>query len=202
MDKVKLSKIPKWIGTMIEGCVGYEKIGIFRALLTCKNIELWSKKEHGNLVKLAQAIEYGYEVEEDFKVGDWVVYEYSNLIGKIIEKPEHNYLTDILYGSIPQMFTRECLRIATTEEIEAEKKRRADEEKKVWSDLGREVNEYRKGDIVEYDCDFFFVNTVEEGLTFKDCSLVEIRNAHGCRQPSARDIHMVCPVEQRLDKKE
>lgn len=80
---------------------------------------------------MARALLIGYEVEKTFKVGDWVFNKSSDAVIEIIAVEYAN----ILNGE-------NCnVRHATPEEIKAEQERRA------WKSIGREVGEFRDGDI-------------------------------------------------------
>ncbi|RDW17613.1 hypothetical protein CWR48_13940 [Oceanobacillus arenosus] len=76
---------------------------------------------------VARAFFIGYEVEPEFKVGDWVVYEQGN-VGQ--------------YGDKPIVLKNPVVRHATPEEIAQEKERRW------WKLHGREVWELKQGDIL------------------------------------------------------
>lgn len=98
-----------------------------------------------SLDEFIRALYIGYEVEPQYKVGDWVACEYEDgvwiaQIEKIegekvfarweFDRLDWNYIYDI--------------RHATPEEIKAEKERR------VWAGIGREVGELRIGDAYVY----------------------------------------------------
>lgn len=100
--------------------------------------------------ELAKALYIGYEVEPEFKVGDWVFWETKSNgpIPKTAFKIE-NFIKNGVYpdewpspyaggGPIPI----EELRHATPEEIEKEKERRW------WAKHGRDVWELREGDLL------------------------------------------------------
>jgi hypothetical protein len=146
--------------------------------------------------EMALALCDWYEVEEPFKVGDWVV-----LLGDICEiirfqcdtplKDDGRcYLTlkrlsdGIEYYSIP----REHVRLATNEEIAAEKERRK------WAAIGREVGQYEKGDIVMFGGHADIVEFIElrRGPYLRDLK----------RYVDLNEIELICPVEHRFDMKE
>lgn len=93
--------------------------------------------------KVARALLIGYEAEETFKVGDWVVWEteYETLTLKI-EKIKVRE-TGMKVFSTDEFSMEYIKRHATPEEIKAEKERR------VWKSIGREVREFRVGDAYE-----------------------------------------------------
>ncbi|MFP7171928.1 hypothetical protein [Terribacillus halophilus] len=139
-----------------------------------------------SVVDLAKALYIGYEVE-GFRVGDWVSFDISNtvtvtgLVESITESG--NYITDIQGAAgINQIFAQVVLRYATPEEIEAEKTRRK------WNAIGREVDEYKVGDIVTTGS---LIRPIE--------SIAEYLYLEKLGEYSADEVYMVCPVEQRLD---
>lgn len=91
--------------------------------------------------QIARALYIGYEVEDKFKVGDWVV---SKLTGNICK------IADIdgiqlwgLWGKethVLQFNPENIVRHATPEEIKAEKERR------VWAGIGRKPRQFTTGD--------------------------------------------------------
>lgn len=95
---------------------------------------------------LIKALYIGYEVEEDFKVGDWVtiiVDSDSNNIAYEIHRLEGNLANLVYNDEFRSYWPIGDLRHATPEEIKAEK------ERKVWAKIGREVGEFREGDAYE-----------------------------------------------------
>ena len=98
--------------------------------------------------ELAKALYIGYEVEEEFKVGDWVApMEHDSklpdgMIATQIVKIANNlfvYWNDINNRTIGRF------RYATPEEIKAEQERR------VWAGIGREVKGWKWGDVLILD---------------------------------------------------
>lgn len=87
--------------------------------------------------EVARAFYNGYEVEPEYKAGDWVTRE-NGVVGKITDLDSHFANLDNLEGIFSLNF--KFLRHATPEEIKAEKERR------VWKSIGREVGEFRDGD--------------------------------------------------------
>lgn len=77
------------------------------------------------LDKLIRALYIGYEVEPDFKVGDWVYHKPTKSIGKVdaVGDTKISVITydDFIYFGISE------IRHATPEEISAEKERRTNE---------------------------------------------------------------------------
>jgi hypothetical protein len=138
-----------------------------------------------------RALYIGYEIEEPFKVGDWV--KYKNLdreyvYGKIEKINEFGsaeaHWSDGKGGGMPLP----RLERMTPEEIAAEKERRK------WAAIARKVGEYKKGDVVMYKG---YADIVE---------FVDLRNGPYLvglkRFVDEKEIELICPVEQRFDMKE
>lgn len=87
------------------------------------------------LLNLIDAYRFGYEVEEEYKVGDWVADTLSGSIGKVVRVG--NDFVELDGGEVPSF---DYARHATPEEIKAEQERR------VWAKIGRGVMEFRHGD--------------------------------------------------------
>lgn len=108
-----------------------------------------SRSEHDSLCEmkfddLIKALYIGYEIEEEFKSGDWIV----NNQGRVLQVTEV-YLEDgneIVEANDGQVFTyrlgAEFVRHATPDEIAEEKERRW------WAKHGREVWELKQGDVL------------------------------------------------------
>lgn len=84
--------------------------------------------------KLARALYIGYEVESEYKVGEYI----RDINLGITQQVTKGMLRYLNKGSRP----KDTVRYATPEEITEEK------ESRWWMDLGRGVNEYREGDLV------------------------------------------------------
>lgn len=84
---------------------------------------------------LADALYIGYEVEPEFKVGDWVVEKVSGKVGVVhsIDCGQGSFHVDLLEYAVPQYQLKGDYRHATPEEIAKEKQRRW------WAEHGREV---------------------------------------------------------------
>lgn len=115
-----------------------------------------------------------YEVIPQYNENDWV---YRN--GEIDSIRWANYEKNLAYlDSIGMIGIDSIERHATPEEIQKEKKRR------FWERLGREVDEYRTGDIV-----------------FNEATKQTYQVANGQLVPAKIvSCKLICPVEQRLDK--
>lgn len=97
-----------------------------------------------HLDSLIRALYIGYEIEEEYKVGDWVVItEEHNSKGKVLQiKIVESAILNLDYGNgFQSWWPVSSLRHATPEEIKTEQERR------VWAKIGREVGEFRDGDL-------------------------------------------------------
>ncbi|GIO25358.1 hypothetical protein [Oceanobacillus sp. J11TS1] len=140
-----------------------------------------------------------YEVIPEFEPGDWVVTK-TGYVGEIEFIDDFGGWANIGYSKdtkqsgvcLAETFNLdEIERHATPEEIANEKKRR------FWKRLGRGVDEYRRGDIVQTSTSksaYFTVLANEE----IESDLICFPGAN--RAFEFKDIHLVVPVEQRLDK--
>lgn len=156
-------------------------------------------REEMDLDTLIKALYIGYEIEEQYKVGDWVFVNNNGdeWVAKIATGTgvrDVFYVDECPYVDNKQYYHISKFRHATPEEIAKEKKRM------FWVKLGREVDEYREGDIINHegqygsviDCD---MNNKKESITFECAPYVSKLN-----YVSARKILLVTPVEQRLDQ--
>src|SRR5690625_2879696 len=107
--------------------------------------------------ELARALYIGYEVEPEFKVGDWVFIDYGEAgteIGFIkgwINEPHSFYIDKCHFGANVNK-----ARHATPEEIAKEKERRW------WAKHGRDVWELKKGDVIGINIKTITINEVRE----------------------------------------
>src|SRR5699024_7802523 len=153
MEKVKLTQEQAW---MIENHGGaIERLMRKHHMKNCPTYidELTTQQ-------VVDAYFGGYEVEETFKVGDWVVRTkelgHQNFYeGKIfkVKRIDKGYLTgDLLVvdndDNSEHLFGN--IRHATPEEIEREKQRRwhMNAERRWWKEHGRDVWELKKGDLL------------------------------------------------------
>ena len=92
------------------------------------------------LLTLVDALRIGYDIEEEYKVGDWVVWETEHERYVLqIETINHRVMNRKVFNA--EGFWMECIkRHATPEEIKAEKERR------VWAKIGREPMQFIIGD--------------------------------------------------------
>jgi hypothetical protein len=145
---------------------------------------------------LPKILKNGYEIEEQFKTGDLVV-----LLGDICEIIRFQCDTPMkddgrCYFTLKRLsdgiefynIPREHVRLATNEEITAEKERRK------WAEIGRKVNEYRKGDLVKHNY-----------YEFDEVELINPEAVYLKRLKSfyaLNEIELICPVELRFDMKD
>ena len=91
------------------------------------------------LDELAQALYVGYEVEEQFKVGDFVVYAHDGTVWEVVKKKTGgNTHHDIIgcKGKFKHSVHRDHIRHATESEIAGEEKRRMDKKiNEIWIGL-------------------------------------------------------------------
>lgn len=111
----------------------------------CYNVwgGVYKSLNHLDSSDMARALLIGYEVEETFKVGDWVRYwrtDCSAIIGKIevIAEKERLFKAD---NCPDERQISDITRHATLKEIKAEQEHRA------WESIGREVGQFVPGDI-------------------------------------------------------
>ncbi|MEN2468133.1 hypothetical protein [Ornithinibacillus sp. JPR2-1] len=143
-----------------------------------------------DLDTLIKALYIGYEVDPKFEVNDWVVVNnhgdiWTSRIAKITHDEIAVYVDECPYVDNKQYYVFSKLRHATPEEIQREKERRW------WAKFGRNINEYKKGDIISLgsitrSINYFFENG-EFGLEGMDFSY------------KPYELALVCPVENRLD---
>lgn len=129
-----------------------KKYGCFEANLRVQVEKGWTGNifECLNEIKTedyVRALFVGYEVEPEYKVGDWVIYKRfngENLIGRIERDVDSNELAiKLAISDDPQLgIIKFITRHATTEEIATEKTRRW------WSNNNRDVWELKRGDLI------------------------------------------------------
>ncbi|HAM79573.1 hypothetical protein [Ornithinibacillus bavariensis] len=125
----------------------------------------------------------GYEVEPEFKVGDWVVHRHGG-IGYIKRAISSVVETDTNVKDNIHEF-----RHATPEEIQQEKERRW------WAKHGREVWQIMSGDILHYE----FSNKVSVVKNFKDGCVYFQDNEQDLVDELKNHYKVICFAENRLD---
>lgn len=112
-----------------------------------------------NLDEVCLSLYEGYEVEPQYKVGDWVVANWQDAEKEayLVESVSEYGIASIdnLEGNYYP--SNEHLRHATPEEIAAEKNRR------LWKSIGRGVGEFKIGDLyVDSEYTIYLVSDTEE----------------------------------------
>jgi len=137
------------------------------------------------------AFEYGYEVEPEFNVGDWVIVdygEYGTEIGVIkgwIDKPHSFYIDKCHFGASVKE-----TRHVTPEEIAEEKERRW------WASHGREPWELKEDDVLTRNDDGFPWLVGRK----RDCLPGYYLNGESFNLQDIRDRYRVmCFVDDRKD---
>ena len=135
--------------------------------------------------------EYTLVVERPFQVGDWVKNADTDSVGVIREITEDGYFQGRWYNStLPLIKTvMNCKSYKfggklTSQEIALEKERIK------WAELGREVDEYKIGDIVAKNGNIQEISGVlRDGWKIQTYSLPVYND----------ELTLVCPVERRMD---
>ncbi|WP_077325719.1 hypothetical protein [Virgibacillus siamensis] len=156
---------------------------------------------YGNvpMSKIVDALCNGYEVEPEYKVGDYVTriitgqnarpQDDKNLLeGRtfVISEVADDFVTD--EGGMKHLMWN--IRHATESEIAEEKERRW------WAEYGRGVKEYKKGDIFKHGTQIFEVLRIDESVNYSVKFLNEYENIDGVH-PDA--IQILCFAENRVD---
>lgn len=181
LDEMKNQNNDDWFINNHQSACGYD--------------ENWSSLEKLSVAELSRALYIGYEVEEEYKIGDWVFVDWNLSDGEVYE------VIDIEKGCVRidwkgnQWPSMDIVRHATEEEITQEKERR------FWNSLGRDVWELKLGDILSRSHEDF-----AESITVKEIK-DDINHIVFFEETFSKHIHTVrnkfklaCPVEQRLDQ--
>ena len=190
MEKVKLTQEQ---AQMIENHRGsFERLMSKRYMKNCPTYI-----DELTIQQVVDAYFGGYEVEETFRVGDWVVCE-DGYIGQIefineIEKWANiGYSKDTRERGVCLATTYDLIDIirhATPEEIAEEKKRRW------WARHGRDVYEFKSGDLIDHD--HYVVEVME---VRSDMLRVEINTTVATITKEYYDqIKIICFAEDRKD---
>src|SRR5690625_443671 len=197
MEKVKLTPeqanaIKKWINK--ELLIIAKASGLFEHSTDESIAEL-------TMEQLVKALYIGYEVEPEFKKGDYVMVKWKNR-----EKEEFYRVVSIdPWGSIqietldgvPNVSGHENTRHATPSEIAEEKERR------FWNKFGREVNEYRAGDIVKgrgVITEKWRLGPVRKTPELEGAVQIEDISDGNTIDLEMESCRLICPVENRLDR--
>jgi len=139
-----------------------------------------------------------YEVEESFKVGDWVTYnkfaEDNTDTSIITDVQQDNISVDVKSASgknLKIFKVARGLRHATAEEIAQEKRCR------IWTELGRGVNEWRENDIINNCGSVQTITSLQ--LNTSGCVFPFLDSKQSTIEHLNKYCWLVCPAEQRLD---
>lgn len=186
VKKVEKITITKAQAEAIEKCVSKED------LIKSKLVGLL---EHGKdepiaeltLETLVQALYIGYEVEEEFKVGDWVMHELSKWLGEVTRIYEDEL--NVLRLGDGYIWNKKYVRHATPEEIAEEKQRGW------WARHGRNVYEFKEGDLIDHGKIVSEVTEVRGDLLWVKMNAVAGTLTKECYD----QIKVICFAEDRKD---
>ncbi len=129
----------------------------------------------------------GYEVEPEFKVGDWVMHEIGELLGEVTRIYEDELEATRLGDGY--IWNEKYVRHATQEEIAEEKQRRW------WRKHGRDVYEFKAGDLIKCEDTTSEVESPEEDLIW-----IKMNGAKGTLPEKLyQGIEVICFAEDRKD---
>lgn len=167
----------------------------------------WFKKEHQeklgdmSLRSFYDALRYGYEVEPEYKVGEYIVYENEVVKNtmKIIDIEAGDILVEPIYEGFENYnrvsVTSPSIRYATPSEIAKEKERR------FFARNGRKPWELLEDDILEYLGDLLIVDSFDsEDVCFRR-SKGSIDDYFENLDYVKEHFKVVCFAESRLDVK-
>src|SRR5690625_2696514 len=143
MEKVKLTQ--EQAEDLEEALHAYEddKDHMLNVFVRAKDTSDWGSISHFSPSKIAKALYIGYEVELEFKAGDWVKVFWSNSnpsIHKLLSVDDEFARID--GDQLNKMPPKDIIGKPTSEEIEKEK------ECRWWFRHNRDVWELREGDIL------------------------------------------------------
>jgi hypothetical protein len=196
MEKVKLT--PEQAEAIKTFCKTYNQQYWLEIFKNNKQIPDWEHEEMRVLTELsdeefALAVCGWYEIEEPFKVGDWVkiVYDNKTVYGQIDTLAFDDVIANFSDGERRRVHYSEVERM-TPEEIAAEKERRK------WSSIGREVKEFRVGDIVIFAGEYF-AELGPVDIARKNVNIYV--DGEGYTSIPFDQLELVVPGEQRFDLK-
>lgn len=155
--------------------------------------------------KLAKALYIGYEVQPEFKVGDWVVvrFEGEDWVTDLTRQNEFGgfYTDSRLPGEKQKFYRVSILRHATPEEIAQEKQRRW------WAKHNRDVWELKEKDelySMTSSCRYDVVHVFKDGSVNLEIVSPNVFNQKGVNTVTKRDLNtdyfsIVCLAEDRKD---
>ncbi len=137
------------------------------------------------LDQLIKSLYVGYEVEPEFEVGDFITHKLTGDIGKVTKISANAVHADNTMGGAISGF-----RHSTESEIAQEI------ERIFWSKHGRDLKEYRIGDVVhDSNGDIGMVTGFKESVGYASL-LVSVSGVGFCMRG---ELKLICPVEKRLD---
>ncbi|MEC3606677.1 hypothetical protein P9126_06655 [Bacillus glycinifermentans] len=151
---------------------------------------------------------------ERLKVGDYAKVDYTfnsqSKRGDIVKITEDDnsiipFLTEHLNGDNAGWFAEDPLVRATDEEVaEAKRKQAEEEERKRWAAIGREVGEYKKGDVVCVTDPGYSALSVGDigtvGNFVSNAFRVNVRGVSTSNWLSPVRVKLIAPVEARFDR--
>ena len=166
------------------------------------NIHAFNKRPGSPLAELqtseiARALYIGYEVEPEFKVGDWVYHQSDGIVSQITRVNFNKLVPDAINTDGHKgWISCEDIRHATSEEIKQEKERR------FWEKHGREVKEYRKGDLFihPHDRRVYEIIEIDKNSSWPIRFIDKFGKNDGFGYEAG--LRIVCFAEQRLDKED
>ncbi|MFZ8007660.1 hypothetical protein ACO1D0_16500 [Bacillus licheniformis] len=161
---------------------------------------------HGEVFEVYRKVSAAEPKPERLKVGDYVKVvgnesgHYAEIDEIVLVKRDDKdfapFHCEKLNGNEAGIFYEDELVRATDEEV-AEAKRAAAERKK-WAAIGREVGEYKVGDIVQYLDDREICEVLAVG---EDGRVKVATQNHGNCTENQSSIELIAPVEARFDRK-
>lgn len=153
---------------------------------------------------------------ERLKVGDYAKVDYTfnsqSKRGDIVKITEDDnsiipFLTEHLNGDNAGWFAEDPLVRATNEEVaEAKRKQAEEEDRKRWAAIGREVDEYKKGDVVCVTDPGYSALSVGDigtvGNFVSNAFRVNVRGVSTANWLSPVRVKLIAPVEARFDRKD
>ena len=193
MEKVKLTQEQ---AEAIEKLKRQHKGNVFDAIEDHSNVLAdannewvgkYSPLNEMTVAEVAQILVNGYEVEEMFEVGEWVMHKLSKWIGEVTRVYED--ALDVLRLGNEYVWNKKYVRHATPEEIAEEKQRRW------WAKHGRDVYEFKAGDLIKCEDTTSEVESPEEDLIW-----IKMNGAKGTLPEKIyQGIEVICFAEDRKD---
>lgn len=155
---------------------------VIRRVLTADNNGYFNTTFHSISVdKLIKALYIGYEVDPKYNAGDWLKNTTNQQVFKLDDGAAK------ILNEFPERYN--YIRHATAEEI-------AEEKKCIWWGMfGREVYEFKKGDLIKCEGITSEVEELKEGLIW-----IKLNKSKGTLTKELyHQIKVICFVEDRKD---